>query len=960
MTDSAVASQVDIWASHNYDNGNLTAVSNAGGKSIWETEVSTFDSFDPSISNGLNWAARIHQALTGPAQVSGWHYWWLISNNSDNEGLTDSSGNPAKRMYVLGNYSKFIRPGFYRIGITNTGSILVSAYKDPSTGNFVIVAVNQSSSSSSQSFALNGFSAATVTPWITSSTLSLAQQTAVSLNSGTFSYTLPASSVVSLVGQSTSGAVTTTDTMPPSIPTGLAASAVSASQINLSWTVSTDDVGVAGYRVYRNGSQVGAATGTTYDDTGLAASTTYSYTVSAYDAAGNNSAQSSAVLATTNGTVITSAPVITSFTSSSSLLTGGQSATLSWAVTGSPAPTLTINGTAVTGSSMTVSPAQTTTYTLTATNSAGSTSSQTTVTVSATTSSSTAASGAPVLFFSDLDSGPKTGGENNNGVYVTLYGNFLGSNPTVTVGGGQAVIKLQPSTYLWYEKMTIQLGPNAQTGNIVVTNSTGSSNGLPFSVRSGNIYFVSTSGSDSNNGAFATPWLTIPKANNAMAPGDTTYIENGVVQNTVDNYSCDLAMSGTSTAGNPIALVAYPGATATIGATTQMCALRNPQVGVTPKAYYTIAGLTLRGSNAMDLWNADHWRIVGNDLSCPNGSGQSACLHTDTSTYLYVYGNNVHDVGDTAGVIDKYYHGVYFTTNSNHIWLGWNQVVNNPNGSTTSGGCRAVQFYSTGGNDQYDLHVHDNLIHDAICDGINFSTTNPNAGTVEAYNNVVYHTGTGPDPGDGSSNYTCIYVNGYSNSTVPAQIYNNTLYDCGSRGTSASGAIAAGIPTNFSNNLIQQTASENYIQPDTNSGCTASSGGTHNIWYGGIGSAPSCTSSNITSNPLLASPAGGNLTLQSASPAIDAGVAKSGLLTDFNGTPRPQGTAIDIGAFEYGQGSTQVVPTCNITVQSAMNQVLGIEPCTTANLAYDNCTVVDVQRVINYQISPTNGCKIGQ
>src|SRR5260221_5086746 len=53
-----------------------------------------------------------------------------------------------------------------------------------------------------------------------------------------------------------------------------------------------------------------------------------------------------------------------------------------------------------------------------------------------------AQSPAPRLFFSDLDSGPNSGGENNNGAYVTLYGANLGANPTVTVGGGQALIKV--------------------------------------------------------------------------------------------------------------------------------------------------------------------------------------------------------------------------------------------------------------------------------------------------------------------------------------------------------------------------------------------------------------------------------------------------------------------------------------------------------------------------------------
>jgi hypothetical protein len=89
------------------------------------------------------------------------------------------------------------------------------------------------------------------------------------------------------------------DTARPSVPGKPVATVVSSSQINLSWAASTDNVGVAGYRVYRNGTLIATTTGTTYQNTGLAANTNYSYRVSAYDAANNESAQSSATSAKT-------------------------------------------------------------------------------------------------------------------------------------------------------------------------------------------------------------------------------------------------------------------------------------------------------------------------------------------------------------------------------------------------------------------------------------------------------------------------------------------------------------------------------------------------------------------------------------------------------------------------------------------------------------------------------------
>ncbi|HZH18502.1 MAG TPA: carbohydrate binding domain-containing protein [Archangium sp.] len=90
------------------------------------------------------------------------------------------------------------------------------------------------------------------------------------------------------------------DTTPPSVPGSLTSPSKTSSSVSLSWTASTDNVGVTGYLVFRNGTQVGTPTGTTYTDSGLAASTAYSYTVKARDAAGNTSAASTALSVTTS------------------------------------------------------------------------------------------------------------------------------------------------------------------------------------------------------------------------------------------------------------------------------------------------------------------------------------------------------------------------------------------------------------------------------------------------------------------------------------------------------------------------------------------------------------------------------------------------------------------------------------------------------------------------------------
>lgn len=118
----------------------------------------------------------------------------------------------------------------------------------------------------------------------------------------TYSYTVGA---YDSVGNNSAGctavSVTTLsgDTQAPTVPANLAATAVSPTRINLSWSASTDNVAVTGYKIYRGGAYVTTVTALTYTDTGRSAGTAYSYQVSAIDARSNESAKSTAANATT-------------------------------------------------------------------------------------------------------------------------------------------------------------------------------------------------------------------------------------------------------------------------------------------------------------------------------------------------------------------------------------------------------------------------------------------------------------------------------------------------------------------------------------------------------------------------------------------------------------------------------------------------------------------------------------
>src|SRR6266516_2990230 len=145
----------------------------------------------------------------------------------------------------------------------------------------------------------------------------------------TYSYTVAARDAAGNVSaNSTSASITIADTTPPSTPSGLTAAVAGSTGANLSWSASTDNVGVTGYIVRRNGVQVATPATSSYADTGLSAATTYSYTVAARDAAGNTSPDSTSVSVTTGSTADTTAP--TTPTGLTAAAAGASGANLPW------------------------------------------------------------------------------------------------------------------------------------------------------------------------------------------------------------------------------------------------------------------------------------------------------------------------------------------------------------------------------------------------------------------------------------------------------------------------------------------------------------------------------------------------------------------------------------------------------------------------------------------------------
>jgi subtilisin family serine protease/fibronectin type 3 domain-containing protein len=132
--------------------------------------------------------------------------------------------------------------------------------------------------------------------------------TAVSANTQYAYYILAVDAAGNVSGPSNTLIVTTPsppDKTPPTIPTGLIGTAIGSTQINLTWQASTDNVGVTGYSVYRNGKPIANVGTTSFGDTGLYPSTRYSYHVRAYDGAGNISGNSNTINVTTGPKTVT-------------------------------------------------------------------------------------------------------------------------------------------------------------------------------------------------------------------------------------------------------------------------------------------------------------------------------------------------------------------------------------------------------------------------------------------------------------------------------------------------------------------------------------------------------------------------------------------------------------------------------------------------------------------------------
>jgi len=530
----------------------------------------------------------------------------------------------------------------------------------------------------------------------------------------------------------------------------------------------------------------------------------------------------------------------------------------------------------------------------------------------------------PVLYFSDITSGPKTGNTDvslgqtsgENGAIVTIWGRNL-SGGTVYCNSAASVYyyyrgnAVQPAdlySFLRMEMISFQIDHLAQdgSGTIYVIVNGRQSNTLPFNVRSGNIYFVKTNGNDAGNGAWNSPWKTIIKAKDAIGHGDIAYICNGVNQISETEFGACVNLGTDGLAGNPKALIVYPGAVSRVG---------NPNIGRAFHVFnqdsnrnsvnWVISKFTLTTAE-VGVSGQSGFRVIGNFVTAPNGDGLDGAIGGIGSN-VYILGNELDSVGSPN--CDKLYHAIYITgirrddpprapTETNRE-VAWNYIHE----------CRSNRAINVYSEQQYSAfieghRIHDNVIIDQQGDGIllGYYVTGVNS----IYNNLIIRAGLGPEWVTGSSYHTGIRISA-GHELVTGTIvycYNNTLYGCGWNGaqTGESGHFLISPETllhlslmSCSNNIVRSTG-EPYIAGESGAPPT---GDYKNCWFG-AGAAPVWDNTAINSDPLFVNLNANNFQLQSGSPCINSGRNLSAIVArDILGVSRPQGTAFDIGAFEY-------------------------------------------------------------
>lgn len=524
---------------------------------------------------------------------------------------------------------------------------------------------------------------------------------------------------------------------------------------------------------------------------------------------------------------------------------------------------------------------------------------------------------APLLNFSDIESGPKTGNSDGvgSGAIVTIWGHNLGSTQGTskvyvgnveatavyywkdadgTLPGGPADLK----TYHKMQEIAFAVPATAVDGANTIKVTVGTdSNTLPFTVRAGNIYFIKSTGNDTTgNGSWSTPWLTLGNVlsgNGKITGGDLVY-SVGVGSSSSVNVGSTAAIVGTATTRS--ALLAYPNSSVAITGTAAG-AIRN---WGNANYYWTFGKLAVTATTASSqaFYMFGYGRYIGNYITGPTvGTGVAGWIGGNCSSTSVVHcsghkvlGNEVTNYGN-IDAIDNYNHLVYMSNRSGQaaeaFEIGWN----NNHDNAIYHGIHVYDQDGAGTTWSGTIKIHDNVVKNNSGNAININPPASNTAPIEIYNNLLITDTTYTPSQTYAPPLSAFRIEPGASTSV--KVYNNTVYGYGAQNNFASGIL------DFRNNIIVDTRNVAY------SGSGGVTTNANNLFYSTVNPSlalPTWATGELNINPLFSNPNIYDFSLYTGSPALNAGYNTTTTAPyDFLGALRT--STPDIGAFGVGTGT---------------------------------------------------------
>jgi hypothetical protein len=280
----------------------------------------------------------------------------------------------------------------------------------------------------------------------------------------------------------------------------------------------------------------------------------------------------------------------------------------------------------------------------------------------------------PIVLYTDIESGPNTGGEDNQGTYLSIFGNGFGGSR------GNSIVKIngaEVGAYRYWgpalngrpdmQQISVQPGPGVSSGAIqVIVGGASSNTNRTFTVIDGSIYFLASDGSDSTGviGDITKPFGSCEATygRSDFGPGDTIVVRGGPYTEPGTNGIWCRLTNKDGTAGHPLTIMAYPGERPFLNTGNEGFRFYSTDSDGYIR-YITISGFDVYnlGSSisAVSATSTAGIRLVNNETWGMRGDGGGTGMIAGHFYEAEILGNHVYDVGST-----KLYHNIYINNHS--------------------------------------------------------------------------------------------------------------------------------------------------------------------------------------------------------------------------------------------------------------------------------------------------------